>query len=256
LHINATVNEFNSFALEHVAPDQTAVVIIDSIITVSSGRSSLAPGQPIPFSESMTNQKLFDTVIPATVREAKLYYHALRTRRKACTVPFRHRLIVGARVILMHNVDVDLGLINGARGRVTPFILDGSNIATIIVTFDHRPNTPIAISRCLVNKYNAFNSMLLRVFQFPLRLGWAVTAHKLHGQTLDRVTINIAEGAFAHGSFYVALSRVRRLEDIMLFGLAQSPSDGICFRVNEFIRSTEADLRDTAINLEPIEELE
>jgi hypothetical protein len=37
---------------------------------------------------------------------------------------------------------------------------------------------------------------------------------------LDRVVINTREATFAHGAFYVALSRVRRLNDIMLFGLS------------------------------------
>jgi hypothetical protein len=101
-------------------------------------------------------------------------------------------------------------------------------------------NTLTSISRTLVNKYDAFNSTVFRVFRFPLRLGWAVTAHKSQGQTLDRVAINIREGAFAHGAFYVALSRVRKMTDIMLFGLAVWPQNGIRFHVNEFIRFTEA----------------
>jgi len=51
--------------------------------------------------------------------------------------------------------------------------------------------------------------------QFPLRLAWAVTIHKSQGLTFDRVIIDAAR-AFAAGQVYVALSRCRTLEGIVL----------------------------------------
>ena len=50
---------------------------------------------------------------------------------------------------------------------------------------------------------------------YPLRLAWAVTIHKAQGLTFDRVVID-AEDAFAAGQVYVALSRCRSLEGIVL----------------------------------------
>ena len=50
---------------------------------------------------------------------------------------------------------------------------------------------------------------------FPLRLAWAVTIHKAQGLTFDRVVIDAAD-AFAAGQVYVALSRCRSLEGIVL----------------------------------------
>ena len=67
-------------------------------------------------------------------------------------------------------------------------------------------------------------------------LSWSATAHKSQGQTLDRVAINIGEFSFAHGAFYVALSRVRNISDVLLFGLNKWPESGPNFHVNEFIR--------------------
>lgn len=51
--------------------------------------------------------------------------------------------------------------------------------------------------------------------QIPLRPAWAVTIHKSQGLTFDRVIID-AGAAFSFGQVYVALSRCRTLEGIVL----------------------------------------
>ena len=58
--------------------------------------------------------------------------------------------------------------------------------------------------------------------QFPLKLAWAITIHKSQGLTFERAIID-ANAAFAHGQVYVALSRCKTFEGIVLRSrLAQS----------------------------------
>lgn len=51
--------------------------------------------------------------------------------------------------------------------------------------------------------------------QMPLRLAWAITIHKSQGLTFEKAIID-AQGAFAHGQTYVALSRCKTLEGLVL----------------------------------------
>lgn len=51
--------------------------------------------------------------------------------------------------------------------------------------------------------------------QYPLKTAWAITIHKSQGLTFDHAVID-ASGAFSHGQVYVALSRCRTLEGMVL----------------------------------------
>ena len=70
-------------------------------------------------------------------------------------------------------------------------------------------------------QYNAETDKLERIVigsytQFPLMLAWAITIHKSQGKTLPKIIVNTGGRSFATGQVYVALSRVRSLEDIQI----------------------------------------
>jgi hypothetical protein len=51
--------------------------------------------------------------------------------------------------------------------------------------------------------------------QYPLKAAWAITIHKSQGLTFERAIID-AQASFAHGQVYVALSRCKTLEGMVL----------------------------------------
>lgn len=71
--------------------------------------------------------------------------------------------------------------------------------------------------------------------QMPLRLAWSITIHKSQGLTFEKAIIDSA-GAFAHGQTYVALSRCKSLEGLVLKSKIHSSqiiSDGNVTSFNE-----------------------
>ena len=73
--------------------------------------------------------------------------------------------------------------------------------------------------------------------QYPLKLAWAITIHKSQGLTFDRAIID-ANIAFAHGQVYVALSRCRTLDGLILSTQINQRSIIDDPAISEFIHKT------------------
>ena len=58
------------------------------------------------------------------------------------------------------------------------------------------------------------DGMACKRVQFPIVLAWAITIHKCQGMTLSKVIIDIGKKEMQNGLTFVAISRVRRKEDL------------------------------------------
>jgi len=71
--------------------------------------------------------------------------------------------------------------------------------------------------------------------QYPLKLAWAITIHKSQGLTFEKVVID-ASASFAHGQVYVALSRCKSLEGLVLSSKIRSDNVKTDYNVSGFTR--------------------
>lgn len=128
-----------------------------------------------------------------------------------CLAPKELFLKVGARVMLLINKDIDLGLINGSLGTITD-IKGGA----VCVKFDN--GISMEYNQEIVARLVIDEEEIARRIQIPLRLAWAISIHKSQGMTLDRVHVDL-QGVFEYGQTYVALSRVRTREGLSVVNL-------------------------------------
>lgn len=75
-----------------------------------------------------------------------------------------------------------------------------------------------------------------KFIQYPLKLAWAITIHKSQGLTFDKAIIDIGN-AFAQGQVYVALSRLRSLDGLVMTSNLNTDSLSIDQHIAKFCQS-------------------
>lgn len=132
------------------------------------------------------------------------------------------KLKPGAQVMLLKN-DAERRYVNGTLGKVLR--LSEEQITVEVEGVDGQP-VQVEVEPVVWESLryalppdgsdNIIAEVVGSFTQFPLKLAWAITIHKAQGKTFDKVVIDLGSGAFEHGQTYVALSRCRTLEGIVL----------------------------------------
>jgi ATP-dependent DNA helicase PIF1 len=127
----------------------------------------------------------------------------------------RLTLKVDAQVVLLKNLDIEAGLVNGARGVVTGF----SPHSEPVVRFVSGATLTIHPAKWTLSKPDTPNLVQATRLQLPIDLAWALTIHKSQGMSLDLVETDLSECFDFGGMAYVALSRCRTLNGLRIKGL-------------------------------------
>lgn len=151
----------------------------------------------------------------------------------AMPVDKRLEVKVGERVMFLKNDSTGQHrYYNGKLGTVKTFGTDDEDRLTVVVECDDGDTVGVGrevwenVRYTLDPVSHQIKQEVDGTFrQYPLRPAWAVTIHKAQGLTFDRVRVNAAD-AFAFGQVYVALSRCRSMEGLVL---TAPLTDGVAF---------------------------
>ena len=135
----------------------------------------------------------------------------------SCPAPVELILKPGALVMFLKN-HPKLVYSNGSFGRFIGLAGSGDQLRLLI----RRPGLrqPISLAPASWSINDDYQAGWGSVYQFPVKLAWAITIHKSQGLTLERARIDLRD-AFTPGMGYVALSRLRRWSDLYLTGFNQ-----------------------------------
>ena len=120
---------------------------------------------------------------------------------------------IGCKVLLTYN-NKSKGFVNGDTG----ILLDYNNFNHSYVVKLDRNEKIIEVERMQVDVKNPKGQVIYTIFGYPIKLGYALTVHKSQGMTIPKVYVDIGSMSWMHmhGIVYVALSRVRKIEDLFV----------------------------------------
>ena len=126
---------------------------------------------------------------------------------KDCKAPIQLQLKKGCRVMLLKNINIRLGLVNGACGTVVEL-----TETSITVLFDNGRRERIAEA---VFEFTKEGVKRVERHQYPLRLAYGITIHKSQGMTFDKLVVHF-NNIRAYGQAYVALSRISNVSGLFI----------------------------------------
>ena len=179
----------------------------DDYITLTTHNNTADEINQRALNKLQTNSKFYEAEITGVFPE-HLY-----------PIDFNIELKIGAQVMFIKNdLSPEKDYYNGKMGKIVALDVD-----EVKVNFPEERKT-IVVDRYEWNniKYNLNAStgeveeeVLGTFVHFPLKLAWAITVHKSQGLTFDKAVIDVSK-VFVPGQAYVALSRLRSLEGLVL----------------------------------------
>ncbi len=183
LHIFSTNNEANQYNLAKFNRIEEPVRILEA-------QDSVLRGNKHVYEDFTESEK-----------------YILEIFSKNCRAEKEIALKLGAKVMLLVNMDFNKGLINGACGTIMGF-----NENSITIKFDNGVEANIPKNKF---EYYYNDRVVAERMQYPLKLAYGITIHKSQGMTLDKLVVDCSR-IFERGQAYVAMSRVKSLEGLYL----------------------------------------
>ena len=156
-------------------------------------------------------------------------------------------LKIGAKVMLLRNDNDSYEYVNGTLGIVKDI---NGEIIKVITQEGKLISVKKSAWTLYKYEYDERNKIIMpypvgSFTQYPIKLAWAVTIHKSQGLTFDNVIID-AHRAFASGQVYVALSRCRSLEGIILTSRITESDILVDEKILSYIKNVDKIIPDTA----------
>ena len=131
---------------------------------------------------------------------------------------------LGCKIMLRHNFWVEKGLANGSLGKVIDIIFKPNTSPpddqplVLMCKFDNYtgPTVNGLVPIPAITRFFQKSGKNVNRKQFPVQPADAINIHKTQGLTIPKAFIDIGPREFAAGLTYVALSRLRKLEDLIL----------------------------------------
>lgn len=142
------------------------------------------------------------------------------TEDRVLPVDMELNLKKGARVIFIKN-DKARRWVNGTSGVVHTIDEKSITVKLDEEGFHDVVTVPLEEWENIKYEYNedeqtVIPNVLGVLKQYPLKLAWAITIHKSQGMTFSKANIDFSRSPFTHGQTYVALSRCRTLDGMVV----------------------------------------